>query len=46
MNAIEKIAEALKNAGHDVDVQEDGTLIAYLESGQTVHIMLDILPEI
>ncbi len=44
--AYEQVADALAAAGHEVEVQDDGTMIAYLDGGQTVHIVLDVLPEV
>lgn len=44
--AYEQVADALADAGHEVELQDDGTLVAYLNDGQTVHIVLDVLPEV
>jgi len=44
--AYEQVADALGDAGHDVELQDDGTLVAYLDGGQTVHIVLDVMPEV
>lgn len=44
--AYEQVADALADAGHEVELQDDGTLVAYLNGGQTVHIVLDVLPEV
>lgn len=44
--AYEQVADALGSDGHEVELQDDGTLVAYLNGGQTVHIVLDVLPEV